>query len=89
MNPKAFPDGVSPTGDIGVYRVTSNTRPLAHLVDLLEMRCDCERDRFRSEKLRRKHGYLKYEEACSHIRLALAYNGMLLAQTIKDGQKKK
>ena len=87
VNPNIFPEGVIPTGDNGVYLVKSRSRP--HIspwrVDVQTFECRCERGQIgKSAAFRKNQGYLPYKMMCEHLKLAIAYDGILLRMMLEE-----
>lgn len=87
MNPLvAMPPGVTATGDRGVFLVTSRSRPKhpPHRVDLEAMACNCERaTKGATAQAAARHGDLKWDELCPHMKQAAAAYGLMLAAAVK------
>ncbi len=88
---ESFPMTVRPVPhEQGRYMVQSKSRAgVTHLIDVMELRCNCERDHTKGNRIRKKLGHLSYTDMCWHLRDALVWHGMMFATWQAEQESKK
>lgn len=84
MRIECYPEGVEPYAkgtEAGRFLVQSKSRPkVKHLCCVLSLKCGCEKWQTKCSPFKHKNGYLPYDMFCPHLKLAIAYWGMMHAE---------